>query len=43
MAGIKEENADCHEFLNYVAQSPDGLFLICIAELGKAFWTRADT
>lgn len=43
MAGIKEENADCHEFLNYVAQSPDGLFLICIAEQGKSFWTRADT
>ena len=43
MAGIKDENADCHLFLNYVAQSPDGLFLICIAEQGKSFWTRADT
>jgi hypothetical protein len=43
MAGIKEENSDCHQFLNYVAQSPDGLILICIAQDGHSFWTRADT
>ena len=43
MAGIKEENADCHMFMNYVAQAPDGLFLICIAQEGHTFWTRADT
>jgi hypothetical protein len=43
MAGIKEENADCHLWLNYVAQAPDGLFLICIAQEGHSFWTRADT
>ena len=43
MAGIKEENADCRQFLNYVAQAPDGLFLICIAQEGHSFWTRADT
>ncbi|MDT5277812.1 MAG: hypothetical protein QOG95_4744 [Mycobacterium sp.] len=43
MAGIKEENADCHLYTNYVAQAPDGLFLICIAEEGHSFWTRADT
>jgi hypothetical protein len=43
MAGIKEENADCGKFLNYVAQGPDGLFLICIAQEGHPFWTRADT
>jgi hypothetical protein len=30
-------------YTNYVAQAPDGLFLICIAEEGKTFWTRADT
>ena len=35
MAGIKEENSDCKLWLNYVAQSPDGLFLICIAQAGK--------
>ena len=35
MAGIKEENADCKLCLNYVAQSPDGLFLICIAQAGQ--------
>jgi hypothetical protein len=43
MAGIKDENADCTPFLNYVAQAPDGLFLICIAQKGHTFWTRADT
>jgi hypothetical protein len=43
MAGIKEENSDCHQWLNYVAQAPDGLFLICIAQEGHSFWTRADT
>jgi len=30
-------------FMNYVAQSPDGLILICIAQEGHSFWTRADT
>jgi hypothetical protein len=43
MAGVKEENADCHQFLNYVAQAPDGLFLVCIAQEGHSFWTRGDT
>jgi hypothetical protein len=43
MAGVKEENADCTPYLNYVAQAPDGLFLICIAQAGHTFWTRADT
>ena len=43
MAGIKEENADCKQWLNYVAQSPDGLFLVCIAQAGETFWTRGDT
>jgi hypothetical protein len=43
MAGIKEENADCTSFYSYVAQAPDGLFLICIAQHGRTFWTRADT
>jgi len=43
MAGIKEENTDCHMYTNYVAQAPDGLFLVCIAAEGHSFWTRADT
>ncbi len=43
MAGIKDENTDCTPFLNYVAQAPDGLFLVCIAQQGHTFWTRADT
>jgi hypothetical protein len=43
MAGVKEENTDCTPYLNYVAQAPDGLFLICIAQQGHTFWTRADT
>ena len=43
MAGIKDENADCINYANYVAQSPDGLFLTCIAAAGRTFWTRGDT
>jgi hypothetical protein len=43
MAGIKEENAECRRYTNYVAQSPDGLFLVCIAQEGRSFWTRGDT
>lgn len=43
MAGVKEENADCTNYLNYVAQAPDGLFLICIAHDGISSWVRADT
>ncbi len=43
MAGVKDEGADCHQYLNYVAQAPDGLFLICIAHDGVTTWVRADT
>lgn len=43
MVGIKEENADCNPWLHYVAQAPDGLFLICIGQAGRTFWTRGDT
>jgi len=41
MAGVKEGDSDCHQWLNYVAQAPGGL--ICIAQQGPSFWTRADT
>ena len=30
-------------YQNYVAQAPDGLFLICIAHDGIETWVRADT
>jgi hypothetical protein len=43
MAGIKEENSDCTQYANYVAQAPDGLFLVCISQNGHTFWTRGDT
>jgi hypothetical protein len=43
MAGIKDEGADCTRFQNYVAQAPDGLFLVCIAHDGVTSWVRADT
>ena len=43
MAGVKEEGAECHEYLNYVAQAPDGLLLICFAHDGVMTWIRADT
>jgi hypothetical protein len=43
MAGIKDEGAQCQNFQNYVAQAPDGLFLICYAHEDVMTWIRADT
>jgi hypothetical protein len=44
MAGVKEENSDCEEWPEYyVAQAPDGLFLMCIAQAGRQTWVRGDT
>ncbi|MFZ0905863.1 MAG: hypothetical protein WAN71_18750 [Mycobacterium sp.] len=44
MAGIKDEGAECGlRFQNYVAQAPDGLFLVCIGHDGVTTWVRADT
>lgn len=43
MAGVKDLNADCQNYQNYVAQAPDGLFLICYAHDGMMSWVRADT
>lgn len=44
MAGIKEEGAECGlRFQNYVAQAPDGLFLVCIGHDSVTTWVRADT
>lgn len=43
MAGIKEENSDCIQFPDYVAQAPDGLFLTCVARSGRSLWVRGDT
>ena len=44
MAGIKQENSDCEQWPEYyVAQAPDGLFLMCIVQDGHAMWVRGDT
>ncbi len=43
MAGVKDEGADCTQYQNYVAQGPDGLFLVCIATGGHTIWVRGDT
>jgi hypothetical protein len=44
MAGVKDENADCTSYPEYyVAQAPDGLFLTCLAQNGRATWVRGDT
>ncbi|WP_036414722.1 hypothetical protein [Mycobacterium ostraviense] len=44
MAGIKDENSDCTRYPEYyVAQAPDGLFLVCVAQNGHARWVRGDT
>lgn len=42
MVGIKDENSDCGEHLNDVAQAPDGLFLSCVATDGATRWVRGD-
>lgn len=44
MAGVKEENSECGQWPEYyVAQAPDGLFLVCVAQDGHATWQRGDT
>jgi len=44
MAGIKDENSLCTDYPEYyVAQAPDGLFLVCNAHDGKQIWERGDT
>ena len=43
MAGVKEEGAGCQNYQNYVAQAPDGLFLVCMAHEGTTTWVRGDT
>jgi hypothetical protein len=43
MVGIKDEGAECQNYQNYVAQAPDGLFLMCFAHDGIMSWIRADT
>lgn len=44
MAGVKDENSDCSNFPEYyVAQAPDGLFLVCNAHDDIQRWERADT
>jgi len=44
MAGVKEENSSCVDYPEYyVAQAPDGLFLVCNAHDGTQIWERGDT
>jgi len=44
MAGIKDENSLCTDYPEYyVAQAPDGLFLVCNAHDGRQIWERGDT
>lgn len=42
MVGIKELNASCTGYENYVAQAPDGLFLTCGMANDAAVWVRGD-
>ncbi|OBF13664.1 hypothetical protein [Mycobacterium sp. ACS4331] len=42
MAGIKELDADCAGYERWVAQAPDGLFLICQSQDGAPRWRRGD-
>jgi hypothetical protein len=44
MAGVKVEGSSCVDFPEYyVAQAPDGLFLVCNAHDGTQVWERGDT
>jgi hypothetical protein len=42
MAGIRTEGSDCTNYLEYVAQAPDGLFLACVAKDDQHRWLRGD-
>lgn len=42
MAGVKQLDANCTGYENWVAQAPDGLFLNCQSESGNALWRRGD-
>ncbi|MGE0219894.1 hypothetical protein [Mycolicibacterium sp.] len=42
MAGVKELDASCAGYENWVAQSPDGLFLSCQSKNGAPRWSRGD-
>ncbi|MEB3030327.1 hypothetical protein [[Mycobacterium] nativiensis] len=43
MAGVKQLDSGCEGYENWVAQAPDGLFLICQSKNGTARWSRGDT
>jgi hypothetical protein len=44
MAGVKDEGSSCVDYPEYyVAQAPDGLFLVCNAHDGTQVWERGDT
>lgn len=42
MAGIRTEGSDCTNYLDYVAQAPDGLFLACVPMNDGMRWRRGD-
>ena len=42
MVGIKELGTWCTGQENYMAQAPDGLFLMCALEGGNMVWVRGD-
>ncbi|MCV7377766.1 hypothetical protein A5672_12620 [Mycobacterium alsense] len=44
MVGVKDEGSSCSDYPEYyVAQAPDGLFLVCNAHDGVQNWERGDT
>ena len=42
MVGIKDLNSSCTGYENYVAQAPDGLFLMCTPQGDAMVWARGD-
>lgn len=42
MVGVKDLGSSCEGNENYVAQAPDGLFLVCGIENNRPVWVRGD-
>jgi hypothetical protein len=42
MFGVKELNTNCSGYESGMAQAPDGMFLMCVAQNGVAEWQQGD-
>jgi hypothetical protein len=42
MFGVKELGTDCNGYENGMAQAPNGMFLMCVAQHGVTVWQQGD-